>query len=122
MSKRRCGWLVGLTVLAGTAALWLSLVLGGDRITWRSFQRIQVGMTQKEVEAILGGPPGEYAVPKIGLTRFTPPEGEWWGAEAIIVIEFTKERRVLRKWLYNPYLRPYQPNALDRARSWLGWL
>src|SRR5947209_4405380 len=31
-----------------------------SKVTRAAFERIEVGMNQKEVEAVLGGPPGDY--------------------------------------------------------------
>jgi hypothetical protein len=53
-----------LVLLAGlamvVAALEFVLWPRPDRITHENFDRIRAGMTMADVEAILGGPPGEY--------------------------------------------------------------
>ena len=50
--------LAGLAVVvaAGAFVLWPR----PDRITRENYERIRVGMSSAEVEAILGGPPGDY--------------------------------------------------------------
>ncbi len=49
---------MGLAVLLAAGAL--ALRPRSDRITFDNFSRIQEGMSRAEVEAILGGPPGDY--------------------------------------------------------------
>jgi hypothetical protein len=58
MRRRKLLAAVGLAVLvaAGAFVLWPRL----DRITDENFDRIQEGMSRAEVEAIFGGPPGDY--------------------------------------------------------------
>jgi hypothetical protein len=59
MRSRRLRWvLTGLAVMiaVGAVALWPR----EDRITREKFHRIEIGMSRAEVEAILGGPPGDY--------------------------------------------------------------
>src|SRR5579859_4509224 len=50
---------VTLLVVTGYLALWLTAP--GHRIAEKSFAAIQKGMTEKEVEAILGGKDGVYS-------------------------------------------------------------
>jgi hypothetical protein len=50
--------LAGLAVVVAAGA-WL-LWPRQDRITPENLDRIELGMTRAEVEAILGGPPGDY--------------------------------------------------------------
>jgi hypothetical protein len=47
---------LAVVVVVGAFALWP----GQSKITRESFDRIQKGMSRAEVEAILGGPPGDY--------------------------------------------------------------
>jgi hypothetical protein len=60
MWRRRLRWLLalaGLAVLvAGVVVLWPR----PERITPEKVDRIHEGMSRAEVEAILGGPPGDY--------------------------------------------------------------
>jgi hypothetical protein len=49
--------LVGLAVVTG---LWFLVRSGPHRINGEGFDQITAGMTQREVEEILGGPPGDY--------------------------------------------------------------
>jgi hypothetical protein len=117
MTKRRYIWagtLLGLTFVV-FAGVPLFRCLNRDHITQAAFEAIRLGMTQREVEKILGGPPGHYAQSSVGVTRILPDglTQEWWGAEGIIVVEFTEEQLVLRKWFSNPYGKP--PGRLGRG-------
>jgi hypothetical protein len=47
---------LGVVIAAGAVMLWPP----PDRITLENHARIQVDMTLSEIEAILGGPPGDY--------------------------------------------------------------
>lgn len=79
MRRRRLLQVVaaGLLVLVGAAAF--ALWPRPSRVTRENFSRISTGMTLPEIEAILGGPPGDYrTVPT------TAPRG-WHGREGIHV-------------------------------------
>jgi hypothetical protein len=77
MRKRKLvAVLAGLAVVAvaGVVVLWRPPQ--GDRITFENFARIEEGMSQEEVEAILG-PPGDY---RTGPVRSdVSPKGVDWG-------------------------------------------
>jgi hypothetical protein len=105
-------------------------------ITRRGFELIQVGMTQREVEAILGRPPGEYPDP--GDTPPDPASRDWspvWVApqpESLgyrqelwfvpgraIYVYFWPDGTVADKGLLDVNGTPLP--WLDRLRGWLGW-
>jgi hypothetical protein len=52
---------LAMVVAAGAVVFWPRPEL----ITPENFERIRVGMSQVEVEAILGGPPGDYTTGEI---------------------------------------------------------
>ena len=103
MTQRR------LVVLAAVA---LALPAGG--VTWyltrpepvitaERARSIQAGMTESEVEALLGGPAGDYAGGAIvtyarggvGADETGYHQGtNWWGREGVIQVQFSKEGRV----------------------------
>src|SRR5262245_57147713 len=65
MSRRKWWLFVGLTVLVVLTAILTPPTVAirrGQRINRENFERIEEGMTQGEVEAILGQPPGDYTV------------------------------------------------------------
>src|SRR5262249_35822365 len=110
------------------AFLALSLMTGGgfllwprDRITEESWAKIQIGMTQKEVEEILGGSgisdknrmkalEEEFPERRVNMkTAFTKREegrGEtelvrvWIGRRAFVKIEFDQNAHVKGKTIY----------------------
>jgi hypothetical protein len=78
-------------VLLNAAWLILHLFHGAD-IRRETFDRIEMGMTWKEVEAVLGGPPGHYnsvpVIPDTWVGNWLHPEecDLWWGNEGVIEI------------------------------------
>src|SRR5262249_33765325 len=61
--RKRPGLLLGLLgvvllLLGGGVLLWV--ILPHHRISRASYEMIRQGMTQAEVEAVMGVPPGEY--------------------------------------------------------------
>jgi hypothetical protein len=60
--------------LAIAAPTWLavsSMVRAGPAIDHEALNAINLGMSQAEVERIIGGPPGDYARGLYGVMRFT---------------------------------------------------
>jgi hypothetical protein len=139
--KRKLKWLaIVLAVLLlgfGTALfLWPS-----DPITAESWKRIRLGMTEKEVEAILGGPgmsfdaqnflkqlpqaPFLFEDPHLeepadkGLFVVGDRNKLWSGRRGMIEIEFDNENRVC--WKSFQGMRWTNGGILDRLRDWLGW-
>jgi hypothetical protein len=103
MTKRRRWLLLSVAFLAmvgvvGYLALWLSSPR--PRINGESIKLIKVGMTQEEVEAILGVPPGNYSS---GPICFFPPGGLtprtelWIGEESAVHVSFDASRKVVSK-------------------------
>src|SRR5438876_12330427 len=69
----------------------------GPQINRASYEQIQVGMTQAQVEAILGGPPGDYGARELEAYTHIGSEGQlpevgrverWLGTSAFIAVEF----------------------------------
>jgi hypothetical protein len=62
MLRQRSILAVGtLSSVAGGGIVVLALLLGRPGITRANFDRIEMGMTQVEVETLLGGPPDDIA-------------------------------------------------------------
>ena len=111
------------------AAALFTLVLAG--VGWRivrpkpvitpeRVRLIQEGMTQREVEALLGGPPGDYAGGYsvhyrrggVGDDDSNFSDGtNWWGREGMIQVQFNAEGRV-EDWGY------YSANSERRLGFW----
>jgi hypothetical protein len=125
--------------LGGAFLLWPQ-----DRITAVSWEKIRIGMTEKEVETILGGPgidehefwlQYEALKEKCGKEPFVwdghdlgghpvsdidDPEVKFWlGYRGQIRIQFNNEGNV--RWKQFQGGRSANPNILDRLRDWLGW-
>jgi hypothetical protein len=143
--KRKLKWIgVVLVVLLlgfGTALfLWPR-----DRITAESWKQIRIGMTEKEVEAILGGPGlseveyhdhirtlekelGKFPF-GVGGEFFVEPDDAvhvagqdlsiWIGQHGRIKIGFDPQGHAT--WKTYEGLRPTDPSVIDRLRDWLGW-
>jgi hypothetical protein len=124
--------LAGLAVVAaGVVVLWPA---PPSRITRENYDRIRVGMSRVEVEAILGSP-GDYSTREIAylLEEPTPVEGwpigdneEWCGDRASIDVAFTPTGTLMwaRFWEGLPTDPDEGPlhNLLWRAkRQWHGW-
>jgi hypothetical protein len=93
------------------------------------YYRIEEGMTQDEVEAILGGPPGDYRSQTFHEVNFLagslgmPPAGrmeEWLGNEGKILVVFDDKNRVAWKGHPNMTIPVEPPTLLDRVRTKLG--
>jgi hypothetical protein len=102
-------------------------------ITQADSEKLQPGMSRREVEAILG-PPGDYRTgpgqdpPVVSLLWLPPPAGpnvsKWRGDSGTITVAYTDAGQVRRKW-FEPWYRKEQgpiENLLWRAkRQWQRW-
>jgi hypothetical protein len=106
-----------LLLIAGTLAIgaFLSLVafarlLPHPGVSEANFERVEIGMTEAEVEAIFGQPP-------LDPTKVPFREHRFWMGEdrARVIIQF-QDGVVTRKiWT------PSQETALERICRWLHW-
>jgi hypothetical protein len=97
---RRWKLLVALVGLAVVVATVLAVVVAPRSqkrgLTEIDFNRVVEGMTLSEVEAILGGPPGEYTEnPKQPLIILV-----WTSDTLSICVGFDSERKVTGKFVY----------------------
>jgi len=123
MTRRR------LVLFALPVALMLLGVVGWvlwyppPGITLENAERIHQGMTLAEVEALLGGPAGDYRTP--GATKFafayhflSDPDGEvmeWNGDEGTAMVSFDADSRVFN----HMYLKAPSESLLAKLRRWL---
>jgi hypothetical protein len=139
--KRKLKWLaivLAVSLLGFGTAL---LLWPGDRITAESWQKIRIGMTEKEVVGILGRPGMSHEEAEVQYDRLKkelgPPafefedlsaEGNWlfgrtgkiWtGRRGRIEIEFDQDNHVCWKAFQGG--RWINGGILDRLRDWLGW-
>src|SRR5438093_6600232 len=80
----------------------------GPRITRIAYEQIEIGMTQTQVQVLLGGPPGDYGArdmysyDQIGSAGGLPEVGRverWLGTCAFVSVEFDDQGRVAAKEL-----------------------
>ena len=140
--KRKLKWLAIVLAVAllgfGTALL----LWPGDRITAESWQKIRIGMTEKEVEEILGGPGMSYEefwtqydrlekeLGRPPLQFEDPRQRRFWfwhndrvriwnGRRGIIAIDLDQDQHV--NWIAFQGVRWTDGGIFDRLRDWLGW-
>src|SRR5262245_59132749 len=130
MSKRRLAWIAGTLVLllaAGYGVLWLTAPR--HDINHKSFEAIKMGMTEQQVEAILGVPAGDYTTgPVIGWPEISSngwaicwerqPHKSWISNEAAIHVYFDEQGLVKRTTHRKPWLS--EESLWARLRRWLG--
>jgi hypothetical protein len=131
MRRKRLFLGVAAWACVGLAAVWFVwLRTPTPGITSANLRRIEMGMTQQQVEDILGGPPMhrvEYPVIGVGgrPSRARPQEGHldrWCGDELSIDVLFDGQGRVLRRngSVLEP---PREPTVFDRLREQIrDWL
>ncbi len=123
MMKGWFKWLAAAASLGLTVCVSVWQVSGPHPVNRANFERIQVGMTQAEVEAILGCPPGDYAtvdyLPEfcgfmiLGATVWVSNDGD-------VRVWFDNEGRVEQAYFFELLVRR-PPSLLDRVRAWVGW-
>jgi len=112
MNRRRWTLLLGLALLlalVGAATVWL--LRPEERVTADNCERIRVGMTVGEVQALLGRPPDDESRPDLvdgSVTR------AWNGRDGSILVAFSADRAALRA--------RFVRESSDSPRSASGWL
>ena len=143
--KRKRKWLaivLAVSLLGFGTAL---LLWPRDRITAESWQKIRIGMTEKQVVEILGGPGVsgdkdwiEYLRREKVLSRrpidFEDPRLEepewrgflvsdrakiWTGRRGFIIIDLDQDNHIC--WKRFQGRREINGGIFDRLRDWLGW-
>ena len=127
MTKPRL-FLLAFAACLGVAVFWgVRLLPPRHRINPESFEKIQVGMTLEEVEAILGVPPGDYATKQHvydlwggdGVVLGLRHRIAWAGDEGAIHVILSPEGRVSHKlWLDLCFIG--EVTFLDKLRGWFG--
>jgi hypothetical protein len=100
----------------------------GRLITWEYYRGVKLGMSQAEVEAVLGGPPGDFRTERVFYTDyfevgFSPQDvvarrESWYGNDGQISLGFDEQGRVLRRGFADPIRSP-PPTLAERLRPWL---
>jgi hypothetical protein len=131
--RRRMLVLLAVAAAAGVTVAGGWFVLRPPGINRRGFDCIEVGMSRPEVEAFLGGPPGDYSdkvlIPRgsccIPLECVAPETDvstsrpELWSAnERTVVVYFHTDGTVADKE-YMDFSAP-TPSLWERLRRWFG--
>ena len=94
-------------------------------VTAHNFRRLRVGMSEKEVESLLGGagadiPPGDWAEMDVDPDLLLPQKG-WRGPKMAVAIAFDEHRRIRR--IFVNWIEEEPPEEFaDKVRRWLGAL
>jgi hypothetical protein len=123
--------LLGTVALLGVALLlWLT---PRPRIDPDSFEQLQIGMSEHDVERVMGAPAGDYSrsgrrifyglVDIIEGPRRRWPEfraKEWRGDEFGVIVAFDEDGRVADKAMGTAVggVTLSSPTSLDRLRRW----
>jgi hypothetical protein len=97
---------LAVVVAAGVVVLWPR----ADRVTRENYDRVELGMSRSEVEAILG-PGGDYRTGH-GETGYGIPENMYWTADP------DPASTVMQNWSRNPGL----PNPPENPLLWAFWV
>lgn len=106
-------------VVAGIAFFWL---YGAKmyRICPENYERIQLGMTQRQVEAIMGKPRREVTakdpmdeIVHGGFRLGQAAPAEWWGRDGVITVLYDSEGKVSKKFFEELPFEPDPPNFWD---------
>ena len=128
MRRRTIAWIAGSLLLAGVilSFVWLR---ASQRLNVENFSQIQQGMTQAEVEKLLGGPPGNYGrySEKSGfmtLEGYFAPAGSvekvWCNDKHRFEVYFDQDGQVVGQHKRAGYEQGSAPSWLERLRAWLG--
>jgi hypothetical protein len=125
--RRRAYWIAGVVIaLAGLMALCAYLgrpYPPGPGVTWANVERIEVGMTQSEVEAVVGRSPHTWSRGSMPITDTSPPRYHkvllWSDMECDILVYLDRDGRVIgREGVGSVGTRP--PTWHDRLRKRVG--
>jgi hypothetical protein len=130
--RKRLAILTGVVLAAAVivpAALevhaYRQKIARGRLIDQEHCDRIEVGMRQAEVEAILGGPPGDFTTEYVVYLDPVCPYGfvdesweSWSGNEGQILVSFDK-RGAVRWRQFEGAIRFPPPSLAERLRGWL---
>jgi hypothetical protein len=99
MKKRK--WLLGITLflllLSSGGIGWR--LLAQSRVTEGNFERIEMGMTEAEVESLLGGPAAEnnYECFLGALPTSDGVGGNWYGSDVTIHVSFLNNAVAMKR-------------------------
>jgi hypothetical protein len=130
MRRRPLAWAASLLAVAGAATLLaVAFAPPPRRLNVDAFPLVRTGMTQAEVEGLLGGPPGNYGRHAGGegmmtLEGYIAPAGSverlWCDDANRFEIYFDREGRVVGLHKRASYSQSPAPGLFARLRAWLG--
>lgn len=128
---------IALLTLLG-AGLLACLTNRGHRISRESYNQIKAGMTEQELEGLLGGPAGDYTNGRYQVGYIAEPcslcdealyaeiseirsSRDWTGFQGLVSVGLNERGRVVEK-RYFPVcpVDPVGETLLARFRRWLG--
>jgi hypothetical protein len=112
---RRLLWL--LAILIVLLLVLLTVKPSSPGVSWRNFERIQVGMDVSGVEAILGGP-GEPNLLPGGWCVYAGNTRTWYGREERIIVRLDFQGRIEDKWYVDDARFPPSLRFLCRVLFW----
>lgn len=124
----RWKWFLGLGALSLgllTLAMW-AVMSAQHHINATGFEKIKIGMTEREVVAILGRPPGDYAGPHTTRTLFSQPSqpgvfsNHWTSDDCDIEVLF-KEGRVLSSHHGERFYHERRTTFMDKVAGLFGF-
>jgi hypothetical protein len=126
----------GVILAAAFVAVWavkylerkerLAKLARSRLIDQEHYDRIKLGMSRAEVEAVLGGPPGDFATEDVSygvtdsdLAIFKGPYEYWAGNDGDIWVAFDEQGDVRRRAFGDAVSTPKTPPWLPYLRAWL---
>lgn len=129
--RKRLPVLVGVLFVlvagAGLVTAWFRSCFLSNSINLENFAKIQPGMSESDVEAILGALAGDYSS---GWVKILPPAAEvvgcwsppvkkaWITDEGCIVVFFDESGKVVSAQFWEPIV--LEESLLEKVRRWLG--
>jgi hypothetical protein len=122
---QQLAYFAAMFVALGTAVSLPFCLYPQHRIEKKSVGLIKAGMTQKQVEAILGGPPGDYGpesvpTPSSGFSIPLPSQSmkSWVAGYFAISVVFEEDGTVA--WVEESNRMVSDESWTDRISRWLG--
>ena len=124
MRKRALFVIAGLTLAMISGFVGLLFLLPDPPVSTARFAKVQKGMTQAEVEELLGGPPGDYQTGRgsgMFVIDFLSPgdsvSKEWTGDDGVALVAFDRSGRVVTCQFFESARRDW--SLLAKLRHWL---
>lgn len=124
--RRRAALAAAGCILVGAAAIGVHehVYVRRHSVNYDDYQRITRGMTKKEVERLLGGPPGDYSTGSIvtissGNCWWTDQDAKWIGDKGVVIVRFKDDGTVAGEFLSGDPMKAFIPGMVCPGRRWL---